>query len=323
MSTWQVTTRYPVLSDGSSGIEGQSCVTYFVYVYCIGGTGNDFNPVPDVKYGNIDTQKPLQWKTTTSYPILSTGNYGIVGESCVAQLGYVFCLGGYDFDYNLVSDAFYAPISNKGVGSWQSTTPYPISVEAPSCVSTSKFVYCVGGYAGGGSYISSSYYASLTSSGIGAWHSTTSYPTLSTGNPGIAGQSCKTFGQYIYCIGGEDDTGTAVSDVFYAHISSSGIGTWTSSTSYPIAATSLSCATLSSAIYCVGGLTTPQEDTNAVYHATMSSTGIHGAWHALAHYPRTVDSEACVVSPFKYLYCVGGVDANLRRVLSEVAYLAI
>ncbi len=140
-----------------------------------------------------------------------------------------------------------------------------------------NYLYCVGGYVGGSKYVSSSYYAPISSSGIGAWQSTTSYPILSTGYSGIAGQSCVISQGYIYCIDGEDNQSNPVADVFIAPISSSGIGSWQSTTAYPISVVSLSCAVWSGRVYCVGGLKTDLRDTSAVFYAKLSSSGVTGS----------------------------------------------
>src|SRR5208282_1469261 len=66
--------------------------------------------------------------------------------------------------------------------------------------------------------------------------STTSYPTKT------AYQSCATYSGYIYCVGGNTGSGPP-SAVYYAAVSSSGVGAWTSTTSYPTKTEYQSCAT--------------------------------------------------------------------------------
>ncbi len=58
--------------------------------------GNNFAPVPDVNFARLTAHNSMQWHVSSPYPKLSTGNEGIVGESCTAETGYMFCLGGYD-----------------------------------------------------------------------------------------------------------------------------------------------------------------------------------------------------------------------------------
>jgi len=80
----------------------------------------------------------------------------------------------------------------------------------------------------------------------GGGGSTSSYPT------NIAYQSCGTYSGYIYCVGGNTGSGPT-SAVYYAPVSSSGVGAWTSTTSFPTKVEYQSCATSSGYIYCVGG----------------------------------------------------------------------
>src|SRR2546429_6393837 len=108
------------------------------------------------------------------------------------------------------TDVFYfAPLSSSGVGSWSSATSYPLNVISPSCVVGSGFAYCIGGDTAthspfGGTFTgftSAVYFASLSSSGLGSWASTTSYPTV------IYTQSCALDSGFVYCIGGDKGRG--------------------------------------------------------------------------------------------------------------------
>ena len=68
----------------------------------------------------------------------------------------------------------------------------------------------------------SDWYAQLSSSGIGTWKQTTSYPL------GAAFPACAASATDIYCVGGFDASGNGLNSVYYAPLSSSGIGQWTS-----------------------------------------------------------------------------------------------
>ena len=149
------------------------------------------------------------------------------------------------------------PVSAQPLNSWSSTTSYPTGIANQSCVTNSGFIYCVGGNSP--SPTSAVFFAPITSSGVGPWASTTPYgsaPTVPAGVP-IAEQSCVTDSGFIYCVGG----GTNL--VFFAPISSSGVGTWTTTNSYPFTIFEQSCVTRASLIYCVGG--NPPTGTSAVF----------------------------------------------------------
>ncbi len=135
----------------------------------------------------------------------------------------------------------------------------------------------------------------------GEWAQTTSYPIQ------VAGDSCVGVSARVYCVGGFDGSDNSQSAVYYATLSPSGIGTWSSAPSYPTSVDSASCVNAISGVYCVGG-----EDASTVlgdvYYATFSSQGL-GPWSRVAAYPSPVAAPSCVFYS-GYVYCVGGFDAN-------------
>jgi hypothetical protein len=231
------------------------------------------------------------WNVTTQYPT------DIWTQSCVTSDGDIYCVGGLtgtETVKDTVSTVYYAPLSSSGIGGWISTTNYPVQIRAESCVTASSTIYCVGGYTL--SAISSDvYYASLSSSGVGQWTRTTSYPTAVWTN------SCAASGTGIYCIGGITSSQNESSSVYFAPFSSSGVGQWTSATSYPVGVRQQSCVTSDSDLYCIGGYA----DT-AVYYAPLTSSGL-GQWTGTTKYPFTVgvDQASCATLSGE-IYCVGG-----------------
>ena len=184
---------------------------------------------------------------------------------------------------------------------WTTSTSYPTEIWTQSCVSSGGFVYCVGGVTGPDTtqITSSVYFAALSSSGVGAWKATTSYPTA------IRSGSCVASAGKIYCVGGYNST-TITDDVFYAPLSSSGVGQWKATTSYPSRVWTESCVPSTTGVFCVGGETPTESQTNAVYFAPYSSSGL-GAWTSAANYPVTVRQLSCVAGAGD-AYCVGGLD---------------
>jgi hypothetical protein len=290
LASWTATNYYP----GVGGIMPTACSEYNDYIYCVGGTSSS------AFYASLSTSGIGTWGYLPTYPI-SSGNGGILGTSCVTSSGYIYCVGGFTQGSGgqEVNSAYYAQISSSGASAWTATTQYPINIADESCVSSGSYIYCVGGYGG------YAYYASISSSGIGAWKLTTDYPTA------IDLQSCLASGGYIYCIAGSSgsnsqDTGpNGVDAVYYAPMSSSGIGTWSSSTSYPDSVNALSCAVSSqSYIYCVGGEESSQQPVADVYYASISSSGV-GAWTRTSSYPHVVEAnQACVIAEGD-IYCAG------------------
>jgi hypothetical protein len=56
----------------------------------------------------------------------------------------------------------------ESLGTWTPTTVYPSQVAAMGCAAVSDEIYCVGGFDSSYNSYDNVYYASLTSTGIGA-----------------------------------------------------------------------------------------------------------------------------------------------------------
>jgi|GEM_PF-1850962 hypothetical protein len=295
---WAPTTDYPHF------VGGQSCVASSGYIYCVGGHLNE--TVSDLTYyAPISSNGVGSWITTTPYPSL------VSSQSCVASSGYIYCVGGAYFTNSTnptityLNSVYYATLTSSGIGHWIQTTSYPTSITDHSCVAYSGYIYCVGGITPGLS--NSVYFAPISSAGVGAWTMTTNYPMW------IGSQSCVAiqFGTigYIYCIGGVD-VYIGQSLVYYAPLTSSGVGSWALATSYPYDVNDGSCVSSSGAIYCIGGSTGSKMATNTYYFTPSSSSGI-GTWSAIQPYPITgqgmggVDGFSCVAYSGD-VYCVGG-----------------
>jgi hypothetical protein len=209
---------------------------------------------------------------------------------------------------------FVPSAAAESLNSWTSTTMYPSYVYGQSCVTSSGYIYCVGGVAGTSPPTTSVYYTTLTSSGVGSWMSTTSYPTS------IDLESCVAQSGYIYCVGGNTGGLPSPTDaVYYAPLSASGVGAWTSTTSYPSSIESQSCVAESAYIYCIGGNpVNPDSPTDAVYYAPLSASGV-GAWVSTTSYSVAIQNQSCVGESV-YVYCVGGITAPYESYTSAVYY---
>ncbi len=298
-STWIAGPEYPIELDGTYGVAGQPCVMTSGLVYCVGGQDVSGNPYSNVYSATLSSSGAGAWTTATSYP------QNIIAQPCVAYSGYLYCVGGtYDSSGDDIDTSYFASVSSSGtLGSWNTTTPYPIPVDSEYCVASSGYIYCVGGdnetdgTNGAEVTASSVWYAPISSSGIGSWNISLAYPQ------NIYYPSCVASNSDIYCVGGVNGNDNGVNSVYYAALSSSGVGTWTQTTNYPASLVGQACAISSGYIYCVGGESGSNSYSSAVYYATISSTGV-GTWQKSASYPTSVETS-CVASS-TVLYCVGG-----------------
>jgi N-acetylneuraminic acid mutarotase len=306
LGSWTSTTNYPV------SLSGVSCVTLSAYVYCVGGFGGGGNSHNQVYYASLSGSGIGKWSSTTAYPT------AIDSASCFTTTAGIYCVGGEDGS-TVLGDVYFASASSAGVGTWSSEASYPNALAAISCVYYLGDVYCVGGFDNNGDETSSTYYASL-SSGLTSWQGTTQYPLA------VDSASCSVYAGEIVCVAGETESGTnqnsPITDVYYAALSSSGIGPWTAALSYPTALAAPACAIYSGYIYCVGGFDSSQySSTDTYYGAATPSSGV-GSWSNATPYPIAIDTSTC----FAYggdIYCVSGTsDTQSGQSIVNSSYYA-
>jgi len=312
---WVSGPEYPLNLTGVIGVGGQQCINGTGYVYCVGGQDVNGGPRNEIYSSSVISSSGnlSGWIADSNvYPV------NINGQSCVSYGGYAYCVGGsYDPGEDDVSSSYFAPLGGQQIGKWNVTTAFPIAIDSQSCVASSGYIYCVGGNNetdatnADSTYSSSVWYAQLSTSGIGAWTHSTAYPA------NLFLPSCFTASGYVYCIGGADQNDNAVDEAYYAALSSSGVGAWTKTTSYPQAESGLACVVSSGFIYCLGGQGGQNSYTSASYYAQVSSGGI-GAWKRAGNFPGSVETTCLVVS--RDMYCIGGFDSSSNGENGAVYY---
>lgn len=211
-----------------------SCVFNQNYAYCTAGfyTAPPYAPMDTNRsfYSNVSAEDKINWIGTSDYPI------AISNVNCYTYNESIICIGGYkNFSESqgksigAVNNTYIAPISINGIGPWKVGPNYPDPIN-PSCVTYGGYIYCIGGLTTNDTFNGNDYYAQLSSNGIGNWIETDGYPIH-----GYA-QACVAYGGYVYCVGGRNLPNSTTSNVYYAQLSSSGIGTWIAGSSYPIPA---------------------------------------------------------------------------------------
>jgi len=311
--TWLGGPAYPLQVSGTSGVVGESCVNGTATVYCIGGIDYNGASRNNAYSATVSSSGMSGWTTDTPYP----QTVGL--QSCVSSGGYAYCVGGsYDDAGDDIASSYFAPLTGTNIGSWHQTTSYPVAIDSQSCVSSSGYIFCVGGENetdGTNSTViptNSAWYAPLTSSGIGAWKQTTAY------SQSVSFETCAATNADVFCVGGIDIHGNGVDSVSYAPLSASGIGQWSSTTSYPEQLYGQVCVIDSGSMICVGGVpngTTSSSD--SVFSAPVSTGGV-GSWHRAANYPMGVETACAEASG--NLYCAGGYQDS--STISASTYFA-
>ncbi len=221
------------------------------------------------------------------------------------SIGTIYCLGGETNQYSGYIHSYfsnsveYGTLSSSGIDSWHATTPYPFNISFHSCTSYNSTAYCIGGKIPDGTFLSSTYYAPISYSGVGQWATTNAYAF------NVAGSACVSYSGAVYCIGGKDSSGLYYGTSEYANVlTTNTLGAWQPTTAYPINDAFQSCVTYGGTVYCIGGETTGNIPTNAVEYAPLSSAGI-GSWVATNSYPLATDFFQCAQNN-GYIYCAGG-----------------
>jgi hypothetical protein len=252
------------------------------------------------------------WNCAATYPLQGAGTYGVAGVQCVADSPYVYCMGGVDSTGLPHDETYYGAASQSGnITAWTlGSNPYPKEVSGEACVTSSGYVYCVGGFIDASADdTGSSYYAQLSGTGgIGTWFYATPYPVT------VDSMSCVASSSRIYCVGGNNETdstdGTmAPSDTaWYAGLSATGIGAWNRTASYPNIVALPSCAEWGGYIYCVGGADSNSNPLSNAFYASLTAQGI-GQWIPTTGYPLPATGQSCATSG-GYIYCVGGATTG-------------
>ena len=190
-----------------------------------------------------------------------------------------------------------ASYASAATTSTTSTTTTAATTTVASCSGgLQSYMYCVGSDNTPNGNLA--YYAPISSSGVGAWTSTTNYPVSHY----YQGSCSVSSGNYIYCVGSQAAPSNAV---YYAPISSTGIGTWTSTSNYPVQSQNAGCSLYNNYIYCVGSKSGSEQQ---VYYAPISSTSV-GAWTQTTQYPIQFYNASCSISN-SYMYCIGDQAAS-------------
>ena len=253
------------------------------------------------------------WRPAAAYPLELSGAYGVAGQQCVNSTTYIYCIGGQDLNGGPRSEIFSSPSissSSSNITSWASdSVQYPQNIHGQSCVAYSGYVYCVGGsYDDNADDVASSYYAPLSGDTVGTWSAATAFPIP------VDSQSCVASSGYVYCVGGNNETDGTNADsassnsVWYAPLSSSGIGSWSQTTAYPGNLYFPTCFSSDSYIYCLGGADGNNNAQSTDYYATLSSTGV-GTWTKTTAYVVQASGQACAISS-GYIYCLGGEEGE-------------
>ena len=258
-------------------------------------------------------------KGTSSNPYNSSQGYK--GQGYYTVNGQTTYISNADQFNNSIT---YNTTSNVSV----ETNTMQTTTNIISAQNVTKYIYCIGGenltplatfnnYAN--ELTNKTYYATVNGSGIGKWKSTTPYPVPANmvGNRVSQYPTCVTANNYVYCMDSQFSVTTSGENIsygyennaiFFAQLSSSGIGTWKRTKNYPAAAFLSSeaptCVVYADVIYCLGG-EGDQGFVNDTYYAKLNTTGGINKWEYSANSsPMIGEGFDCLTYQSK-IYCIG------------------
>lgn len=256
------------------------------YVYYVGGhTGS--SSTDEIKITAIQPAGEISTFATNA----TTHTTARVWYGSLAYNGYLYILGGSSGDgqcnttTGTMADVQYAPLNSNGsVGTFSATSSFVASelASAGRCGfglgTNNGYMYVIGG--GSTTLIGAAatghtdvLYAAINANGtLGTWTaSANKFSNARTHNGGVV------YNGYLYVIGGKDQAATYYDDVQYAPLNTDGsVGTFTPTTSFPIARAFLTTATYAGKLYISAGYN--GTNTNDTRYAAINSDGTLASW---------------------------------------------
>ncbi|MBI4248989.1 MAG: hypothetical protein HY611_05755, partial [Elusimicrobia bacterium] len=128
------------------------------------------------------------------------------------------------------------------------------------------------------------------------------------------------YSSYVYVIGGNDVSGTAHVEVYFAALNPDGVitstGSWIKTTSLPNTRRNHSSVVFNNRIYVIGGANGGGQY-STVYFAAISSSGTVGGWNTTTSLPVVLSGAKSIVFNNR-VYVIGGWDGVGAAMRSEV-----
>ena len=178
-----------------------------------------------------DPPVTTNWLQASSLPL------GLTDHQAIYLNGYVYAIGGRsnasDADTYATNTVYYAAVNTDGsIGAWAQTTNLPVARAVHGAAAYNGRIYAWGGWTQYYPTINTCIYASQNPDGtLGAWTlSATTIPDSATPETQMDafGRGTLNFGDVLYIINGEDNSGTSQNSCYYSKLTAGGdYGPWT------------------------------------------------------------------------------------------------
>ncbi len=160
-------------------------------------------------------------------------------------------------------------------------------------------------------------YLQFAASDVGSWLTTTVLPQTLTGHRAVSWND-----RYAYVVGGYNNL-NYVNTVYYASISSGGIGNWTALNPLPVALRDPAVVIGTNTIYVMGGRDGSQVY-NTIYYASINTDGTIGAWQTSAVTLPVALWGHTATYCMGYIYLIGGTSSMTENTaISSVYYTKV
>ena len=318
-------------SSGGALTTGRSFVSgtvYNGYLYALGGY--NAGSLSTTEYSHIGTNGvPGTWTSTTAMANARDS------FTATASNGYVYVMGGFNSGTSLAyNDVYYAQLNANGtIGTGTTgTTWFTTSSFTTARENLWSLVYNGYLYVGGGSDISSNYYADVQSALINTNGTLGSFVANTSFTTGRRNASAVAANGYLYVMGGNNGSNLATTQS--AAINNGGLGTvasWVTTNTVTTARSNHASVAYNGYMYVLGGYDGTNY-LNDVQYAPINSNGTLGTWH---YTHNSTDDSTSFVAGFTtgrraatvtvyggYMYIMGGLGASATY-LNDVQYAPI
>jgi hypothetical protein len=271
---WTRTTDLPTALQGlgAAYVPVTTGTTHPSYVFTVGGADATNTAVTTTYRSQVQASGALgAWTAMTVLPAARAYHTVVAATAYTAPLdtttaaAYVYAIGGVDATGQAVTSVYVTKIAPDGsVGAWQTTTALPVALHSAAGAVFRGYVYLVGGAGTTNAPVATSYRALVNADGtLGAWETLAALPQPT------AYLSLAQFGPYLYAVGGDAGTTTAVLNT----------STGTESANVYQATINLRDGTLTSAGWAAQGPMTKarsKHSTLAAGGALLTSSGVYG-----------------------------------------------
>lgn len=184
------------------------------WVFVTGGADDTQSPVSRVMRAGVQQNGALSgsWSDMPALPAPRAYHSAVAATPFTAAIdtsttgAFLYAIGGLDAAGQPTNSVFFARVGRNGsVDPWQSTTPLPGALRAPSAAIFAGWIYVVGGADAAGMSIRSTWRAPVDSSGaVGAWQAMADLPVA------LSHSALVSFGPFLYSVGGETASTTPI-----------------------------------------------------------------------------------------------------------------